>query len=141
MSSRSLVVMMACVFSRTQSGRRDSEGFLPIVLHGRRKFLDAREKSCDLPHFFLTEGFVPRRHAGIANAGADSVIGVPLGVVERSKNELRGRGVERFLQWTWLVVEGAVTERAVHGVNFHTLDQIFIQGRDRIVNPWGMTLH
>src|SRR5438094_9187862 len=88
--------LVLIMFVRTffMTGRRaDPERLLPIFLNRRRKLVQPREERCDLPHVLLAERFIPCAHAAIADAGSNSVINVPLEIIERLDAEWRRVGL------------------------------------------------
>src|SRR6185369_1365351 len=135
-------VMMLVLFSLGSGcGRRDPGRFLPIVLHRRRKFLDARQEGRDFPHVRFTQSLVPGGHPGVADAGAHGVVNVPLGIVHGLDDQLRSWRVAGPPEVAGFVVEVAVTSGAVHGVDFHSVDQILVRGWDGTGHTRGVTLH
>src|SRR5450432_549919 len=127
--AQSLVVVPVLFPLGIDSGRREPGGLFPIILHRGGQFLDARQEGGNFPHVLLTQSLVPGGHAGIANAGANGVVDMPLGIIQRIADELWGRRVKRALERIGLVVEPSVTKGAVHGVDFHSVDQIVVSRR------------
>ena len=84
---------------------------------------------------------MPGGHAGVANSGADGVVDVPFGIVERLADELRGAGVERPSDDTLLFIETAMTEGAVHRIELDAVDKIVVSRRKRIVHAGSAALH
>src|SRR6185437_12207918 len=107
----------------------------------RGKFFDSGEEGCEFPHAFVVQNFAPRGHTGVADSGSDSVEDVPLGIIKRLKDDLRRGRVKRILKRAGLLVESAVTEGAVHGVNLHAVDQVGISSRNWIIDARSVTLH
>src|SRR5579871_2303721 len=114
---------------------------LPIVLDSGWKFIHVREECGDLPHVLVGQGFVPGGHSGVANAGANRVIDVPLGIVGRIGDEVRRRRIEGSRERRGLAVEGSVAKSAIHGVELHAVFEIGIGRRERIADARGMTVH
>src|SRR5438874_5673242 len=85
----------------------------PIILHTRGKLFDSGEKSCEFPDILIAQGFVPRWHTGVAHAGPNCKIDVPLGFVERITQQSRRWRVHRMTNETQLVMKGAMAHRAV----------------------------
>src|ERR1700756_1796594 len=77
------------------SDRSGIEVGFPEVLDSGWKFIHMREEHGDLPHVGGCEGFVPSGHAGVTDAGANSVENVPFGIVGRIGDEIRRRRVKR----------------------------------------------
>ena len=76
------------VFSfSSAAGRSGAEVRFPVVLHVGWKLFEVGEQRGDLPHVLFAESFVPGGHAGVADAGADGVEDVPLGIVGRIGDE------------------------------------------------------
>ncbi len=132
------------MFVRTffMTGRRaDPERLLPIFLNRRRKLVQPREERCDLPHVLLAERFIPCGHAAVADAGSDSVKNVPLGIIERLEDKLRRGRILGMGQQARLVVEPAVTPRAVHRIQLHAVDNVVVGRGHWVVYPRRMALH
>src|SRR6185369_9847994 len=136
-----LIVMPVLFPFGVNGGRRDPGGFFPIVLHGRRQFFDAREEGSDFPHVLVAQGLVPCGHTGVADTGADGVVDMPLGIIQGMNNQLGRRRVEGTIERTGFVVEASVTQGAVHGVDFHSIDQVFVSRGHGIGQARGMALH
>src|SRR5205085_5642126 len=136
-----IVIVMGFAVGLATRLRRHPEGFLPIILDAGGKFFDSGEEGCEFPHAFVVQDFAPRRHTGVADSGSDSVEDVPLGIIKRLKDDLRRRRVKRILKRAGLLVESAVTEGAVHGVNLHAVDQIRVSSRNWIIDARSVTLH
>src|SRR5206468_2670841 len=127
--SRSLIVVLAVGFALRSSGRRRaSHGFLPVVLHGGGELFDAREERGNFPHFLFGKGFAPGGHAGVADAGAKGIVNVPLGIIHWMQDQLRNRRVKGFLERAWLVIETSMTPGTIHGVDFHSFNQVLVGG-------------
>src|SRR5580692_5397568 len=99
---------MAIPLFRALGRRTHAISLLPVILYFRRQFLNAREKCRHLPDVLIADRLTPGRHAGVTNSGADSVIDMPFGIIERVENELRHRRVKRLLERAGFVVERAM---------------------------------
>src|SRR5579871_198765 len=122
------------VFLFVSGSRRNSEAGLPIFLNGWGKLVHVREEHRDLPHFVWSEGLIPGWHAGVANAGADCVEDVPLGIVRRIRYEIRRRRIERSDERRRLAIKTSMAEGAVHGVKLHAIFEVRIGRSERIVD-------
>src|SRR5258708_7146145 len=72
-----LVVLLRAFLLVLPRGWRSAEAGLPIVLHRWWEFIQVREQHRDLPHLGFGKSLIPGGHAGVANAGAHGVEGVP----------------------------------------------------------------
>src|SRR5579862_8918277 len=99
--------MVAVVFAFRGWSRRTAKGLLPIILDRRRKLLDARQEGSHLPHIRFTQSLVPCGHSGIADAGANGVEDMPLGIIDGVDDQLRSRRVEGCPERAGLLVEVA----------------------------------
>lgn len=120
------------IFLFVASGGGGVECCLPILLDGGRELVHVGEEHGELPDVLVGEGFVPGGHAGVADARADGVIDVPLGVVGRIGDEIRRRRIKRCGEIGRLVVEASMAEGAVHGVELHAVNEVGVGGCERV---------
>src|SRR5579864_4681584 len=77
---RSVVIVLLLVFLLFRFRRNSKIGF-PVLLRARWELVHMRQEHGDLPHIVTAKGFVPSRHAGIADTSPDGVESVPFGLV------------------------------------------------------------
>src|ERR1035441_839586 len=112
--SSPLVVIVVVVFGIcARGGRSGASDFLPVVLHGRRKLFDARQKCRDLPDVGFGERLVPCGHSRVADAVVNHVKDVPFGIVVRLENQVRWRRIERLFECGGLAVDAAMAESPI----------------------------
>jgi len=136
-----VIVFLSALFLFVVHWRGGAEAGLPIFLHAGRKLVEMRKQHSDFPHFLLAESLIPSRHTGVTYAGANGVENVPLGIIGRIGNEIWRRRIKGVRQSLRLAVEASVAEGAVHGVELHAVFQVFVGGRQRIVDAGSVTLH
>src|SRR5579864_7230478 len=136
---RSVAIVLLLVFLLLRF-RRSSEVGFPVLLRARWELVHMRQEHSDLPHIVAAEGFVPSRHAGIADTRTDGVEDAPLGIVWWIGDEIWRRRVKRRSEGRRFSVERTVAECAVHRVELHAVFQVLVRGHERVGNTGGMAL-
>src|SRR5438270_205711 len=136
-----MILMMVPLMRFAGWLRGYSKGFLPVIFGAGWQLLDAGQKGSHLPHILLTQSLAPGGHPGVADSGANGVEDVPLGIIQRLKNQLRRRRIETVLQRAAFFVKRSVTQGAAHGVDLHAIDQVYVGSGHGVIYARRMPLH
>src|SRR5690242_4434448 len=118
-------MMMFVAFLLFRFWRRAEVG-LQVVLGAGRELIQVSEEHGYFPHVIAAECFVPGGHARVADASADGIEDVPIGIVRRIGNEIGWWWIEGCSERRRLPVESSVAESAIHGIELHAVFQVLI---------------
>src|SRR5215472_18308362 len=96
----------------------------PVRLCSRGKLVQVSEEHGHFPHVIAAECLVPGGHARVADASADGVEDVPIGIVRRIGNEIRWWWIKGCSERRRFAVEASVAESAVHGIELYAILQV-----------------
>src|SRR5689334_2071275 len=99
---------------------------LPVLLRSGRKLVQVSEEHGYFPHVIAAECLVPGGHARVADASADGIEDVPIGVVRRIGNEIRWWWIKGRCERRRFAIKSSVAESAVHGIELHAILQVLI---------------